>query len=79
MSYLKNLRTLRLKRGLTQPEVADLVGVTVGTINLWEKQTNGCNAQHLADLARIFNVEPGYLLGIQGARKQVSQQEQEKT
>ncbi len=67
---LKNLAKLRVARGLTQADVADLVGVSVGAVGHWETGTCFPVEEHLQALCSAFHVEAAYLMGVRGAKAQ---------
>ena len=55
------LRNLRLKRKLSQEELADLVGVSQVTIGKWE-QGNSIKHEHIKKLADVLDIPYDYLL-----------------
>lgn len=55
ITFNENLRTLRKSKGLTQKELADMVGVDQRTISAWEKGICEPGFQLLAHLCEIFN------------------------
>lgn len=54
----------REKKGLTQNELADLLGVSQQTISKYENGTREPDIDTLINLSRIFNVSIDYLLGL---------------
>jgi transcriptional regulator with XRE-family HTH domain len=50
------LRSLRLRRGLTQDEVAAEVGVAASTVARWEAGTHRPWAKHAQRLAELYGV-----------------------
>ena len=56
------LKELRLKAGLTQQEVADILGISKSTISKYEKGLRGINSNHFEKLSELYNVEPIYIL-----------------
>jgi len=62
MGYLVDLQALRKKRGLSQAQLAELVGVEQPTIQRWEKGTRAPDLDSLAGLAKALGVTPGALL-----------------
>lgn len=56
------LKQLRLKVGLTQQEVADILGVSKSTISKYEKGLRGINSNHFEKLSELYKVEPVYIL-----------------
>lgn len=55
ITFNENLRMLRKSKGLTQKELADMVGVDQRTISAWEKGICEPGFQLLAHLCEIFN------------------------
>ena len=51
---MSNLRELRLKRGLTQKELAKLLSVNRTTVTLWELGTNKPRADMLVKIAKVL-------------------------
>lgn len=49
------IQELRVRNGLTQKELADLIGVSVQTINAWEANPKKIKAGSLLALSRVFN------------------------
>lgn len=58
---MKRLKQLRESKGMTQQELADLVGVTKGAVLHWEKY-GFSSADKLNKLADCFDVSISYLL-----------------
>ena len=58
---MNRLKQLRKSRGMTQQELADLVGVTKGAVIHWEKY-GFSSADKLQKLAACFDVSISYLL-----------------
>lgn len=56
------LRTLRLSRGISQSELAAIVGVSTRTVKYWEHGQRTPNATSLLALAHYFDIPPEYLL-----------------
>lgn len=56
------LRELRTKKGLTQHELATLLGVSAQTILNWENGIYEPKIKQLIQLADIFNVSVDYLI-----------------
>src|SRR3954453_9041219 len=54
------LRERRIMLGLTQQELAELVGITYQQAHKYEKGLNSIAAGRLHALARALGVEPGY-------------------
>ena len=58
------LRDLLEEHGMTQKELAELVGVRPQTINAWEKDISSIKAQHLLKLCEILGTTASDLLGV---------------
>lgn len=58
----ETIKALRLEKGLTQPQLADLVGVSKGMISIWENNINEPKATYLKALASALDVTVDQLL-----------------
>lgn len=63
-TYLLEWRTLR---GLTQEELADAAGLSIGMVSSLEAANSGYSAETLHKLARALKVEPGMILSVNPA------------
>lgn len=61
----KNIRRLRKERGLTQEQLAEAVGVTVGAVSKWESGVSSPDIGMLPELADFFEISVDVLLGYQ--------------
>ena len=62
----KRLYELRTKNGYTMEKLAEMVGVSKGTISKWEKgQIRNMRRDKVLTLAEIFHVLPTYILGYE--------------
>ena len=59
----ETIKSLRLEKGLTQPQLAELVGVSNGMISIWENNINEPKASYLKALANALEVSVDTLLG----------------
>ena len=57
------LKTLREKRGLTQEQLAEALGVTVGAVHKWEAKLSTPELNLITELADFFDVSVAALLG----------------
>ena len=55
----ETIKALRLEKGLTQPQLAQLVGVSNGMISIWENNINEPKASYLKALANAPATEFG--------------------
>lgn len=69
MELGKNIKNLRLKKGLTQEQFAFDLNISVQTVSRWETETNSPDISVLPVLAAYFNVTTDFLLGIKGVNK----------
>jgi DNA-binding XRE family transcriptional regulator len=62
------MRARRIMLGLTQQQLADLIGVTYQQAHKYEKGINRMAAGRLYKVARVLGVDAGYFFeGLQGA------------
>ena len=59
------LKAIRLQKKLTQPELAEQIGVAKSMISQWETQKNEPKACYIYSLANCLNVSTDYLLGME--------------
>lgn len=52
---MKSLKRLREQTGLTQVQLAELIGVAQSTVGMWEIGENDPRADKLPDLARVLH------------------------
>lgn len=68
VNFGEKVKLLRKERGLTQKQLACMVGVAVSAISAYESGNRYPSYSGLVSLARIFHVSTDYLLGIENAR-----------
>ena len=68
----QNIKDLRVERGLTQAQLAKLIGVTQGAVYFWEKGINEPTAGYLVKLARVFSVSVDELLSFESNKAEES-------
>ena len=65
MNYFsKNLKELRIEKGLSQQELAQIFNVTQSTVAKWESGDREPNFSILIELANYFEVSTDMLLGL---------------
>jgi transcriptional regulator with XRE-family HTH domain len=69
----RRIAELREDRRLTQPVVADRVGVSLRAYQKWEAGTSAPAWRNLEQLAEVFQVSADYLLGAAQDRRQDAQ------
>lgn len=68
VNFGEKVKSLRKERGLTQKQLAGMVGVAVSAISAYESGCRYPSYSGLVSLARIFHVSTDYLLGIADKR-----------
>ncbi len=63
MSFKDRLKSLRLKRGVSQSELASEIGITLKQIQRYEHGTSEATMSKLIALADYFDVSLDYLVG----------------
>lgn len=71
MCISKNIRALREARGLSQDDLADLLGMTQQAVDAWERSISNPRKKTIDKLALIFNVSPNDIFGGATNRKNV--------
>lgn len=73
-SFGKKVRELRTAAGLSQEKLADQLGITMRSVQRYEKGLRP-DTYGLAKLASFFNVSADYLLGLSGYEQQMQERE----
>lgn len=68
----KFISELRKSKGLTQTELADMLGVTFQAVSKWERGKNAPDIAVLKDISRIFNVDIDDILNGETKKKYTS-------
>ena len=58
------IKKARKQEGLTQEQLAEVIGVSRSAISKWESGDMEPTINNLAGLARVLNVSTDYLLGL---------------
>ena len=61
----ENIRMLRKERGLTQEQLAEAMGITVGTVSKWETGSCVPDVSLMMELAEFFETSVDVLLGYE--------------
>ena len=61
----ENIRAYRKKRGLTQEQLAEVLGVSVGAVYNWESRSSLPELRLIMEMADFFDVSVDVLLGYQ--------------
>jgi transcriptional regulator with XRE-family HTH domain len=62
MSLGKKLREARKKAGLTQRQLAEIIGAKHNSVSNWEKGLNSPNPETIGELCAVLNITPNDLL-----------------
>ena len=62
--FAKRLKELRIEKGLTQQQLADILKVDRTTVMKWERGERETNFSMLAKIAKYFETTSDYLIGI---------------
>lgn len=60
-----NINAERARLGWTLSDLADHLGVSLGTVKNWMSGTTKIPATKIVDMAMLFNCSTDYLLGIE--------------
>lgn len=63
--FCERLKLLRIEKKLSQPELAQLIGVSKSMISFWENGINEPTISNLIKLSQVFDVSTDYLLGLE--------------
>lgn len=63
-NFSKNLKELRMEKGLSQQELAQIFNVTQSTVAKWESGDREPNFSILIELTNYFEVSTDMLLGL---------------
>ena len=58
----EKVKKLREQKGLSQAELARLLGITRSSVNAWEMGISVPSTQYIVDLAGVFDISTDYLL-----------------
>lgn len=61
--FSERLRELRLEKGLTRKNLAEMLFVSERLICFWENGQRECNFDMLIKISNLFNVSIDFLLG----------------
>ncbi len=63
----ETMKNLRIGRGLSQAQMAELLGVTRSTISQYELGERSPSYEVLIRIAQYFHISTDYLLGVESA------------
>ena len=59
------IKALRIRTGMTQSDVARLLGLSRSGVNAWEMGLSVPSTQYIVELAKVFDISTDYLLGLE--------------
>ncbi|MBQ9066808.1 MAG: helix-turn-helix transcriptional regulator [Clostridia bacterium] len=69
MEYERIIRELRVSNGLTQLQVARILGTSQTMYARYERGANELPIHHLITLSKLYGVSTDYILGLSRSRK----------
>lgn len=69
------IRKYREKKGISQTELAQMLGIKNNRVSNWEQGLNRPDADILTKLCYVLDVSPSELLGVQLTDNELSEQE----
>ena len=63
-SLAENIRRYRKRLGLTQEQLAERLGITLGAVSKWERGSSEPDLSYIMDLAELFHVSVDALIGF---------------
>ncbi len=69
VNFGNNLKTLRLREGMTQANLAQKLGITKSVISAYETGLRLPSYDVLIHIAKLFKVSTDYLLGIENKQE----------
>ena len=64
-NFGERLRAMRMRKGYTQHQLADTLGVSVSAVGMYERGLRKPTPELLVRLSRLFSISTDYLLGIE--------------
>lgn len=64
-TFQERFLELRLSKELTQPQLAEILGVSKGAISFWENGVNEPKVTYIIRICKFFGVSADYLLGLE--------------
>ncbi len=67
--FATRLKNLRIEKGYTQEELADLIDCAPGLISYYETMQREPGFSNILSLCKVFGETPDYLMGVVDYRK----------
>lgn len=65
MDVIQNLRKIRIERGYSQIEIAELLNTTQQQYSKYENGQNEIPVRHIITLCKFYEISADWLLGLQ--------------
>jgi transcriptional regulator with XRE-family HTH domain len=62
--FARRLKELRIEKGYTQEELADLIDCAPGLISYYESMQREPGFSNILSLCKVFGESPDYLMGV---------------
>ena len=69
MDIIKNLRTIRIQRGYSQMDIAELLNTTQQQYSKYENGQNEIPVHHVITLCRFYKISADWLLGLKESQE----------
>ena len=64
MDVIQNLRTIRIKKGCSQMDIADVLNTTQQQYSKYENGQNEIPVRHVITLCKFYGISSDWLLGL---------------
>lgn len=71
----KRIRKYREARGISQVQLAEMLGIRNSRVSNWEQGINRPDADILADICRVLDVSPSELLDVHLSSEKLNEKE----
>jgi len=72
MDVIQNLRTIRIKRGYSQMDIAEILNTTQQQYSKYENGQNEIPVRHVITLCKFYGISADWLLGLKEELEQIS-------
>ena len=69
MDVIQNLRTIRIKRGYSQMDIAEMLNTTQQQYSKYENGQNEIPVRHVITLCKFYGISADWLLGLKDELK----------
>lgn len=64
LNIAERIGSLRAKAGMTQTDLANMLGISRSSVNSWEMSLSTPSVANIIEMTRIFGVTADYLLSV---------------